>query len=576
MSSGSTTLRLLNLVQRRSDIWQFFSTAHKRKLAVVAVIACAVSALETLVAGAVIPYVGCLSDRCPDTIEQLVSSLGKPLIPTLSLALFGLIVIKLGMQALYTAASARFNQQVQRDTITRLLQGYLHLDWQSFRKEARSHYLRRCVTTANDASAVSVHCLNLAATSLTLLFLAVLMVWQYPYASLPLGAGFLLLNVILLRTLGKKQRAASRQREHALGHWNSAMAEAFAAFREIRIYRLESFFLSRFESEVQSLSSANIRLALLPTLPRLILDFAVLGTLLLIVSAYVWLDRPIQALLPQLVFYAVVARTLLPAMIIFLGSRAALAGAVVNVRLVLDEWDRTTAHYVPRVGIVPSKGSKPGFHLEGVTYSPQPDLPPVIQNYTLRIAHPSWAAIVGPSGAGKSTLMELLCGVIQPQAGQVRHYWPDASTENAGPLIAYLPQHVVLLDATVFENVVFGFDSGDGQRVEEALSLACLLDVVNALPDGVHAHIGADGARLSGGQRQRLALARALYRNPDLLLLDEATSGLDEPTESNLLRILREQRPALSVIYITHRSSSLRFADSVIELGERRVETTAG
>jgi ABC-type bacteriocin/lantibiotic exporter with double-glycine peptidase domain len=86
------------------------------------------------------------------------------------------------------------------------------------------------------------------------------------------------------------------------------------------------------------------------------------------------------------------------------------------------------------------------------------------------------------------------------------------------------------------------------------------------LPDGVQTSVGADGAQLSGGERQRLALARALYRRPDLLLLDEATAGLDEVTETRLLANLRRDFPAMSVVYITHRSTSLRFADRLLRL----------
>jgi ABC-type multidrug transport system fused ATPase/permease subunit len=127
----------------------------------------------------------------------------------------------------------------------------------------------------------------------------------------------------------------------------------------------------------------------------------------------------------------------------------------------------------------------------------------------------------------------------------------------------------------VTDNIVFGFDRGDAARVDEAIRLACLSDVVVALEGGREAQIGADGARLSGGERQRLALARALYREPDLLLLDEATSGLDEATETRLLAGLRQMRPRTSVVYITHRASNLVFADKVYRLEDGMIADVA-
>jgi ABC-type bacteriocin/lantibiotic exporter with double-glycine peptidase domain len=150
----------------------------------------------------------------------------------------------------------------------------------------------------------------------------------------------------------------------------------------------------------------------------------------------------------------------------------------------------------------------------------------------------------------------------------VVHTWPDPK----GPRLAYLPQQVALLDGTLFENVVFGYDEGDPARVDEALQLACMDDFVDQHPDGRDAQVGANGARLSGGQRQRLAMARALYRRPDLLLLDEATSGLDEDTETRVFSQLRERCPEMSVVYVTHRRGSLRFADQVLRLNDGQIE----
>jgi ABC-type bacteriocin/lantibiotic exporter with double-glycine peptidase domain len=219
-----------------------------------------------------------------------------------------------------------------------------------------------------------------------------------------------------------------------------------------------------------------------------------------------------------------------------------------------------------RIGVNPTPAAQRSFALEKVSFRHAKESPEVISDASFRLEHPAWLALVGSSGAGKSTLIELLCGVNVPQSGKVVHAWPVRPDGSTSPCLAYLPQHVALLDGSVMDNVVFGFDQGDVERVDEALGLACLDGVVASLPEGRDAQIGADGARLSGGERQRLALARALYRRPDLLLLDEATSGLDEATESRLLSAIREQRPQMSVVYITHRSSNLRFADQVLRL----------
>lgn len=541
---------------------RFLSPAHKRQLYKVSLWACGLSALEMFVAAAVIPYVGCLSGQCPAVIETTLQRLGWSEVPTLSLALFSLICLKLVVQALLAWSGARFNQQVQRDTVSRLLESYLHLDWKGFSSESRTHYFRRCATTAVDAAYVSQQCITMISSLLMLVFLSALMLWQYPLVSVLLAVGFLLLNVAVQVFLGRSLKRAAEGREQALQRWSTRMSDAFAAFRELRVYGLERFFLQHIEQSINALADSNVKLTVFPTLPRLVLDFAVLGILLLLVSLWMLLKRPLGELLPPLIFYAVVARALLPAMMNVLSTRTALFGAVLSIELVLGELERSATARTERVGVRSEVGYEGRFIFDRVTFAHAPQLPPVFSDIELQIVHPSWVAIVGPSGAGKSTLMELLCGIQQPQVGEIRYLWP----EGLSPRVAYVPQHVTLLDDSIEQNVVFGFDEGDSARVDSALRLACLDAVVARLPEGRHAQVGAEGAALSGGERQRLSLARALYRQPDLLLLDEATSGLDEATETRLLAQLRSECPAMSVVYITHRSGNLRFADRTLRV----------
>lgn len=558
-SAWSELRRLIAALSR------FLSAEHKRRLAVVSLWACGVSVLEMLVAAAVIPYVQCLGGRCNDVIESAVGATGWPLVPVLSLILFLLIALKLIVQALLGWSAAQFNQQVQRDTVRRLLDGFLHLDWSRFRSQHRAHYFRRCATTAVDAAYVGQQCVAMISAGLILVFLVGLMLWQYPLASVLLGGGFLTINAATQRLIGRRLGRAAHEREAALKRESLDMAEAFASFREVRLYGLERVVLDRLDRSIDSLADANRRLSFLPALPRLVLDFAVFGVLLLVVSLWLLMERPLAELLPQLIFYAVVARAILPAMMSLLSTRAVLSGSIVNIELVLEELEQAATGRVARIGIQPSPSAQAYFSFEQVTFGYAADQPPVISAAGIRISHPSWLALVGPSGAGKSTLMELLCGIHAPVSGRVVHAWPE---EKPAPRIAYLPQHVALLDGSVTENVVFGFDAGNADRVKAALALVCLDELVERLPDGLDARVGADGTRLSGGERQRLALARALYRHPDLLLLDEATSGLDEATEARVLSAVRHAHPETTVVYITHRTANLRFADRVLRVHE--------
>ncbi|MDQ2079894.1 ABC transporter ATP-binding protein [Xanthobacteraceae bacterium Astr-EGSB] len=560
-----TTDTFTSLTRNVGTLGKILTPHHKRLLIGVSLWALCLSILEMAVAAAVVPFIDCLNDRCPAQMRAIADAAGWPTIPLIAFGLIVLILVKLATQAILAWASADLNQQVQRDTVGRLLWGYLHQSWSAFRQRHPTDYFRRCSTTAVDAAYVSYQCATLASSIILIVCMTGLMLWKWTALSLALIVGFAGISFLTQRLISSAQRRAARQRENALRVWNVEMSEAFAAFREVRVYGLERFFLDEIQRNLDEIAKAGRRLTVFPTLPRLLIDLSVVAIALLVVVIWTALAKPLSDLLPILVFYAIVARAIVPALINLGNTLAVLRGSFINIELISDEFRMSAAGYQARIGVAATPAEKPSFGLCRVTFRHAAEQPEVIADCTLTIPHPSWVAIVGPSGSGKSTLMELLCGILSPTAGRVIHAWPPDGG-RAGPVVAYLPQHVALRDGTIAENVVFGFDAGDPDKIEEAIRLACFSDVAASMGGLGASSVGANGTRLSGGERQRLALARALYRRPDLLLLDEATSGLDESTEGRLLAELRRHRPEMTVVYVTHRASNLRFADRVLRM----------
>jgi ABC-type multidrug transport system fused ATPase/permease subunit len=134
--------------------------------------------------------------------------------------------------------------------------------------------------------------------------------------------------------------------------------------------------------------------------------------------------------------------------------------------------------------------------------------------------------------------------------------------------IAYVPQHVYLLDASVAENVALGIppDRIDRERLRLAVELARLTECIASLPKGYDEVLGERGCRLSGGQRQLLGIARALYRDASVLIMDEATSALDHAAEDAIVATLDALRPGRTLLLISHRLSALRHCDIIYEL----------
>ena len=194
---------------------------------------------------------------------------------------------------------------------------------------------------------------------------------------------------------------------------------------------------------------------------------------------------------------------------------------------------------------------------------------PVISGLDLDIPAHQMTTLVGPSGSGKTTIVDLVIGLLRPDAGEITVdgvSFQQIDIKAWRRMVGYVPQETVLLHDTITHNVTLGDPGTTQARVEEALKKAGAWGFVSDLPEGIHTVVGERGGRLSGGQRQRIAIARALINEPKLLILDEATSALDAESEAAIIETLRALRDQLTILAITHNSRLSDAADIVHRL----------
>ena len=376
---------------------------------------------------------------------------------------------------------------------------------------------------------------------------------------------------LLLKIVGRRLRplAARLQDEHAaaiaIAEENLGMLPAIKTFtRE----RQESARFRQQIDRILDLSRRQIRIhAALEPAVQLV---AAAGIVLLLGLAGTELldGRMTPAELVSFLLYAQLLTRPVAGLADVYGQTQTARGALSRLLLALEEASEPAAQ-VGRT-LPPVTGA---IDFEHVSFA-YPGRPPALDDVSLHVDAGETLAIVGPNGAGKSTLAHLLMRLHECANGRITIDGIDIASVSLDSLrrqVGVVPQHVLLFNTSVGDNIAYGRADATPAAIERAARLARAHEFIVALPQGYATTVGDRGVRLSGGQQQRLALARALLKDPPILILDEATAMFDPQGEVEFLEGARDALAGRTVLLITHRPASLAVADRIVRVEDGRL-----
>jgi ABC-type multidrug transport system fused ATPase/permease subunit len=423
-----------------------------------------------------------------------------------------------------------------------------------------------------------IQSLNAIGESFSVLLVGGILLVADPVLAIAVGIYFVIVTLVYQRIAHRSIGKASRLIHERQATDYRTIQQSLVAVKEIKVRNAEDHFSDEVHDVRASLVPAYRTMSLITIIPRYVLELAMVGAAALI-AVLAFQTKPTTAAATATigVFVAGGFRMLAPLNKVIFGVSQAKAAlpSLEQVCSDLAASESSPGHGDDDEVALPDGSLRPRLALRNLSFGYTPGVP-VLRDIDLDI-HPGEAiGLVGSSGAGKSTLVDVVLGLLEPDAGDilvdgwplsaVRHQWQRS--------VGYVPQTIALFDDTVRANVALGVDADDVDDDElwHALTLAQLDDVVRALPQGLDNVIGEAGVQLSGGQRQRIGVARALYADPQVLIFDEATSALDSETEFKLTEVLDSLRGRLTTITIAHRLSTVRRCDRLLYLDDGVIE----
>ncbi|MBI1954490.1 MAG: ABC transporter ATP-binding protein [Proteobacteria bacterium] len=347
------------------------------------------------------------------------------------------------------------------------------------------------------------------------------------------------------------------------------LIQFFHGFKEIVLLGKRESFIEAYQVHARKKSNIQAIQTSLNALPRMVIEVLFVG-LFVTTIAFLCLDHesPVQ-MIGILGGYLYAGFRLMPGLNRVINQLNVFKTVIPSIERVFQEYTMVASkeNYLD----IPEFQFNKDIEIKELSFKYLNTKKEALNNISLEIKKGECIGIVGETGSGKSTLIDLILGLLKPYKGvllvdgkyHVNSYqWHQK--------IGYVPQSIYLTDDTIEKNIAFGEKDIDVIRLNAAIDAAQLRQFIETL--GVKTVVGERGIRLSGGERQRIAIARALYRNPEVLIFDEATSALDNETEARLMETIHTVSQNRTVIMIAHRLTTLKDCDRIVVMEKGKIK----
>jgi ABC-type multidrug transport system fused ATPase/permease subunit len=343
------------------------------------------------------------------------------------------------------------------------------------------------------------------------------------------------------------------------------LLEPLKSITEVKLFRLENTYLKKFFYHNNLLANQIVSKSIYGAMPKILFELIIILITLSLVIYFSLNNLPLQDLFAQILIYSVAVYRLLPSVTGIARHEQKIKYAQPAAKVIKNflEDDKYSQHLL---NLDKDFNFQKSIKLQNIKFAF--DKKVIFENLNLELNKKDKVCIIGKNGSGKSTLIKIIAGLIDPEEGvvYVDKYKIKNNLEKWIDLVGYVPQEINLIEGTLIENICLGEDKEkvDKVKLNEVIEKSLLTDFFKKY--GMNRNLGEYGQKISGGEKQKIALARTLYKSPEVLLFDEVTSAMDDSSEDQFINNIKKLFSNQTVILISHNKEHAKFFDKVIDL----------
>ncbi|MGB5791343.1 ABC transporter ATP-binding protein, partial [Poseidonibacter sp.] len=450
----------------------------------------------------------------------------------------------------------------------KLFENYLGMSYSKFISKNSSELNKMIISESKNFTILLSSLLVILTESLIILFIYSFMIYINYKLTLMITFFLMFCVFILLIFTSRKIKKAGTNREEQEKSFYETINSSFRNFKIIKLKSYSNEVLINFESSINKFIQSFIFNETMSNLPRLFLEAIAFSVVILIIVFHVYTNETnVVDFVGVLSVFVIGLYRLMPSLNRIITAYQHILYNHKTLDIVHNDImyknedilhkDLTFSKFITLRNISFEYNKN---HL-------------VLDSINLSINKGESIAFIGESGSGKSTLVDIIIGLVKQKTGELlidNIFLTDSNVNSWKKKIGYIPQVVYLFDGTIAENIAFGSIYNE-ERVKEVLIQTNLYDFVVNYRNGIHTLVGDAGIKFSGGQLQRIAIARALYDDPEVIVLDEATSALDPKTERMIMNEIFNLSGNKTLIIIAHKLTALNNCDNIYKLDKGKL-----